>query len=131
MIYMLKHSRKAKSNAALILKIDIQSLTVIKDQFFDDAALADIAEELPDSTPRFLVVSYEMKHRDGRISYPLVGIYYNPTGSSTNNRMLYASTSSHLFQKADITGKVFDVTDPEELTDEWMIQKLEASLTRP
>ncbi|OAJ36513.1 hypothetical protein BDEG_20678 [Batrachochytrium dendrobatidis JEL423] len=69
---MLKHSRKAKSNAALILKIDIQSLTVIKDQFFDDAALADIAEELPDSTPRFLVVSYEMKHRDGRISYPLV-----------------------------------------------------------
>ncbi|KAK5671404.1 hypothetical protein QVD99_002117 [Batrachochytrium dendrobatidis] len=70
--------RKAKSNAALILKIDIQSLTVIKDQFFDDAALADIAEELPDSTPRFLVVSYEMKHRDGRISYPLVGRLLDP-----------------------------------------------------
>eukprot|EP00842_Homolaphlyctis_polyrhiza_P004377 jgi/Hompol1/4940/HPOL_000460-RA len=87
------------------------------------ARAAEIAEELPESTPRFIVISYEMKHRDGRVSYPL--------GSSTNNRMIYASTGSYLFQKAEITGKVFDLTDAEEFTDDWIIEKLEKSLTRP
>ncbi|KAH6561912.1 hypothetical protein BASA62_009532 [Batrachochytrium salamandrivorans] len=135
--------RKEKSNAALILKIDLATLTIVKDEFLDNTTLADVSEALPDSTPRFIVISYEMKHRDGRVSYPLVGktyafeiihrsrIYYNPVGSSTSNRMLYASSSSFLFQSADITGKVFDLADLEELSDDWMVQKLEASLTRP
>nr|KAJ3420796.1 hypothetical protein HK105_005252 [Polyrhizophydium stewartii] len=127
--------RKAKSNAALILKIDVPTLTVgegvVQDEYLDNTTLEEVQENLPDSTPRFIVLSYEMRHKDGRISYPLVGLYYNPDGSSTNNRMLYASTRSYLFQKAEISGKVFDLTDAEDLTDDWMVQKLEASLTRP
>ncbi|KAJ3052008.1 hypothetical protein HK097_006987 [Rhizophlyctis rosea] len=123
--------RKSKSNAAIILKIDVKDLKVVVEEILEDTTIEDVAEALPDSTPRYIVLSYELKHKDGRVSYPLVGIYYNPTGSSTANRMLYASTNSYLFQKADIAGKIFDLNDSEDLTDEWLTEKLEGSKTRP
>ncbi|KAJ3042256.1 hypothetical protein HDV00_007622 [Rhizophlyctis rosea] len=123
--------RKSKSNAALVIKIDTKDLRVVIDETLEDTTIEEVAETLPDSTPRYIVLSYELKHKDGRVSYPLVGIYYNPSGSSTSNRMLYASTTSFLFQKADIAGKIFDLTDSEDLTDEWLTEKLEGSKTRP
>ncbi|KAH6585842.1 hypothetical protein BASA50_002100 [Batrachochytrium salamandrivorans] len=125
--------RKEKSNAALILKIDLATLTIVKDEFLDNTTLADVSEALPDSTPRFIVISYEMKHRDGRVSYPLVGKTYafEIIYRSTTLRIPRRSLQLFLFQSADITGKVFDLADLEELSDDWMVQKLEASLTRP
>ncbi|KAJ3149531.1 DNA topoisomerase 1 [Geranomyces michiganensis] len=122
--------RKSKTTAALIFKIDVEALKVVLDEEVEGSA-EDVAASLPDTTPRFLVVSFELKHKDGRISYPLFGLYYNPGGSSTANRMLYASTKHYFYQQTDITGKIFDLEDSEELTDEWMTQQLEASKTRP
>jgi hypothetical protein len=60
----------------LLLKIDVNQLIIVVDEYFQDMTLEDLQAELPDSTPRFLVISYELKHKDGRISYPLCGIYY-------------------------------------------------------
>ena len=74
--------------------------------FNENTSIEEIAEELPTSSPRFLILSYELKHKDGRVSYPLVGIYYCPVGSSTNMRMLYASSTNMVFEQAQITGKV-------------------------
>ncbi|KAI8588850.1 hypothetical protein BDZ88DRAFT_175987 [Geranomyces variabilis] len=122
--------RKSKSTAALIFKIDVDALKVVFDEEIEGSAEL-IAASLPDTTPRFLVVSFELKHKDGRVSYPLFGLYYNPGGSSTANRMLYASTKHYFYQTTDITGKIFDLEDSEELTDEWMTLQLEASKTRP
>ncbi|KAJ1332732.1 hypothetical protein BSLG_008361 [Batrachochytrium salamandrivorans] len=112
-------NRKEKSNAALILKIDLATLTIVKDEFLDNTTLADVSEALPDSTPRFIVISYEMKHRDGRVSYPLVGKTYA-------FEIIYRSTTLRIPRRS-----VFDLADLEELSDDWMVQKLEASLTRP
>jgi hypothetical protein len=98
--------RKDKTNACLILKINTNELTVGVDQYLQDIKIEDLQEELPDSTPRYLIISYELKHKDGRISYPLCGVYYNPSNSSLNNKMLYASSSTVVFQEAGITGKV-------------------------
>jgi hypothetical protein len=60
----------------LILKIDPKELLVILDDYMENIEMTSISEELPETSPRFLVLSYELKHRDGRISYPLAGIYY-------------------------------------------------------
>jgi hypothetical protein len=120
-----------------MLKINTNELSVVLDQYLQDIKIEDLQEELPDSTPRYLIISYELKHKDGRISYPLCGVYYNPSNSSLNNKMLYASSSTVVFQEAGITGKViitheiFDLTDPEDLTEEWLVNMLEASKTRP
>ncbi|KAI8819231.1 uncharacterized protein EV422DRAFT_498240, partial [Fimicolochytrium jonesii] len=123
--------RKSKSNAAVIFKIDTAALRVVLDEQLDDVPIEDIAQALPDTTPRFLVVSSELRHGDGRISYPMFGLYYNPGGASTANRMLYASTKNYLYQECDVTGKIFDLTDSEELTEEWLNQQLIESKTRP
>ncbi len=91
----------------------------------------EIGDELPDNSPRFLLLSFEMNHRDGRVSYPLVGIYYNPSSASTSQKMLYASSCSAIFQKAQVVGKVFDLGESEGLTEAWLIEQIESSKTRP
>ncbi|TPX56996.1 hypothetical protein SpCBS45565_g08301 [Spizellomyces sp. 'palustris'] len=122
---------KSKTNAALILKIDVPQLKVVIDELLEDSSIEDISDALPDTTPRFLVMSFELRHKDGRVSYPLFGVYYNPAAASTANRMLYASTKNYLYQRTDISGKVFDLTDSEDLTEEWLVEQLESSKTRP
>ncbi|KAI9209758.1 uncharacterized protein BJ171DRAFT_484923 [Polychytrium aggregatum] len=122
--------RKSKSNAALVFRIDVKSLAVILDGLHENIKLEDLSEELPENTPRFMVLSYELKLEDDRVSYPLVGIFYCPEGSNDTNRMLYASTEAQLFQQASISGKVLELHDAEDLTDEWLTQLLIASKTR-
>ncbi|KAI9100426.1 hypothetical protein DFS34DRAFT_648346 [Phlyctochytrium arcticum] len=123
--------RKAKTNGVIILKVDIENLKVIVDEVIEDADIEALAEELPENSPRYLVLSFELKHKDGRISYPLFGVYYNPEGANTSNRMVYASTRNVLFQQTGISGKIFDLNNSEDLTPEWLTAQLEASKTRP
>lgn len=121
--------RKEKTNAALILKIDVQEMTVLVEEFKEEFTIKDLQEDLPESNPRYLVISYKLNHKDGRVSFPMAGIYYCPAGASTINKMTYASASNVVFQEAGI--KVFDLVDPEDFTDEWLVEKIEASKTRP
>ncbi|TPX34864.1 hypothetical protein SmJEL517_g02633 [Synchytrium microbalum] len=123
--------RKAKSNAALVLKIDPKQLMIVEDETHENVTIDDLASELPDTSPRYIVLSYENKHDDGRVSYPLVGLFYCPDGSSDQSRMLYASAKSYVFQKADISGKIYDLNEAEELTDSWLAERLKGSSTRP
>lgn len=67
-------------------------MNVVIDEEMADCSLEEVAAELPgiqrlssyaDSTefsPRYLVYSYCQKHADGRVSYPLVFIFYCPPG---------------------------------------------------
>lgn len=45
--------------------------------------------ELPENSPRFVVLSYELHHRDGRTSFPLVLVYWAPQTSSMELSTLY------------------------------------------
>ncbi|KAJ3344053.1 calpain 7 [Gonapodya sp. JEL0774] len=44
----------------------------------EETSLEDLADELPENTPRYIILSYKLTHKEGRVSYPLVFIYYNP-----------------------------------------------------
>lgn len=63
--------------------------------------------ELPDNSPRFLLLSYHLSHTDGRTSFPLVLVYWAPQTSSMELLTLYTSALSNLSVKADV-GKVID-----------------------
>ena len=39
-----------------------------------------MAAELPEFNPRYIAFSYCHTHDDGRVSYPLIFIYYCPSG---------------------------------------------------
>ena len=46
--------------------------------------------ELPENAPRFVLLSYEHKFKDGRVNYPLVLIDWVPAGAETGSLTLHA-----------------------------------------
>ncbi|KAG0317352.1 hypothetical protein BGZ97_005514 [Linnemannia gamsii] len=104
-------------------KIDKNKLLIVEDEDEDNLSVEDLAELLPENTPRYIVLSYELKHDDGRKSYPLVFLYYSPKGVKPELNMLYASAKTYFQNKVGL-GKVFDLQDAEGLTDDWLRAKL-------
>lgn len=47
--------------------------------------------ELPENAPRYIVLSYELKHEDGRTSFPLVLINWAPRSAEMGLLTLHAS----------------------------------------
>ncbi|KDR73682.1 hypothetical protein GALMADRAFT_251466 [Galerina marginata CBS 339.88] len=91
---------------------------------FDDISIEDLAEELPENSPRYVVLSYELKHKDGRTSFPLVLINWSPSSSETGMMTLHASALLNFQNTADVS-KVIEVRDgPEGLTKEVIDSKL-------
>ncbi|GBB94558.1 hypothetical protein RclHR1_02380017 [Rhizophagus clarus] len=118
-----RFSKSSKGNAAFVLKIDREKLLVVEDEQYDNISLEELIEELPENSPRYIVLSYELLHDDGRKSYPLILIYYSPVTTNPETNMLYASAKTYFQQKADLN-KVFDIRETETLTDEWLKSKL-------
>lgn len=80
---------------------------------FDDISIEDLAEELPENSPRYVVLSYELKHSDGRRSFPLVLINWAPTSSEIGMMTLHASALFDFQAAADVS-KVIEVRDGAE-----------------
>ncbi|KAG8709142.1 hypothetical protein FRC09_000843 [Ceratobasidium sp. 395] len=86
---------------------------------FDNISMEDLAEELPDASPRYVVLSYERKHDDGRTSFPLIMLNWTPAGSETGLMTLHASALI-AFQNA-----VIEIRDgPDGLTKNAIDSKL-------
>ncbi|KAL7749075.1 hypothetical protein RI367_005480 [Sorochytrium milnesiophthora] len=115
--------RKSKKNAALILKIDMDNLLIQLDELLEDIALDDLASELPDNVPRYIVLSYEHKHADGRVSYPLILLHYSPTSAKPEMSMAYASSRTDVV-KYSFAGKVFELRDAEDFSEKWLLERL-------
>lgn len=47
--------------------------------------------ELPENAPRYVVLSYELNHSDGRKSFPLVLVNWAPVSSEMSLLTLHAS----------------------------------------
>ncbi|RSH88114.1 uncharacterized protein EHS24_000641 [Apiotrichum porosum] len=105
-----------KGNAAISIKIVKSTLVMAVDEEFADLSIEEIAEELPENSPRYVLLSHELKHKDGRISAP--------SSSPTDLMTLHASSLSYFQQTAEVA-KVLEVRDGEEgLTQEAVDDKL-------
>jgi len=118
--------RKEKNNAAIIMKIDKDKRLIVLDEEIEDMSIEELQEELPASQPRFLVYSFCLDHDDGRKSYPLCFIFVSPQGCKTEQQMMYAGSKTTLVGDSGLT-KVFEVRSVEELTEEWLKEKLRFS----
>ncbi len=87
------------------MRINKDKFQVEQDQLLNECSVEELADELPDNQPRFVVFSYCHTHADGRISYPLLFFYYSPVTVKPETHMLYASAKTHVVQACDI-GKV-------------------------
>ncbi|KAI9142788.1 glia maturation factor, beta, isoform CRA_a [Paraphysoderma sedebokerense] len=106
------------------VKIDRNNLLISVDQELPKTTIDEIVEELPENIPRYVIISYEWTHNDGRKSYPLVFLYWSPLSTKPEQHMLYASAKLQLQQAVDLNSKVYEIRNPAELTEQWLIDRL-------
>lgn len=122
LVQKIKDFRFAKyesGNAAFVLSIDRKTLEIVEDEVHDNISLEDLVEELPENTPRFVILSYELKHDDGRVNFPLLFIYWSPSTAKAEVNMLYASAKTYLQDKISVN-RGFDIREADTLTDEYL-----------
>ncbi|KAF9532862.1 hypothetical protein CPB83DRAFT_846496, partial [Crepidotus variabilis] len=117
--------RRSHGSAAIVIKIVKASLVMeVAEQFDELGSIEELAEELPENSPRYVVLSYELEHKDGRKSYPLVLINWAPSSSETGMLTLHASALITFQNTADVS-KVVEIRDgPEGLTKDIIDTKL-------
>ncbi|RKF62748.1 Actin-depolymerizing factor gmf1 [Golovinomyces cichoracearum] len=76
--------------------------------------LEDIKEDLPDHSPRFVLISYPLTLPSGRMSVPYVLLYYLPDTCNSELRMLYAGAKELMRNTAEV-GKVIEIDCTDEL----------------
>ncbi|EKM82439.1 hypothetical protein AGABI1DRAFT_111061 [Agaricus bisporus var. burnettii JB137-S8] len=113
-----RFAKRSKGSAAIVIKINKAKLIMEEVEQFDNISIEELAEELPENSPRYVVISHELNHPDGRTSYPLVLLNWAPTSSETSLLTLHASALLDFQEIADVS-KVIEIRDgPELLTKE-------------
>jgi len=107
-----RFKRRNAGSAALVVKINKEKLIMEEVEQFDDISIGDLAKELPENSPRYVVLSYEVEHDDGRRSFPLALVNWIPT-SPTSQMTLHASSLND-FQILAGVSKVLEVRDGAE-----------------
>ncbi|KAJ6525634.1 hypothetical protein B0H19DRAFT_1198081 [Mycena capillaripes] len=119
-----RFARRNEGSAALIIKINKAKLIMEEVEQFDSISIEDLAEELPENSPRYVLLSYQLDHNDGRKSFPLVLINWAPTSSEIGMLTLHASALLDFQSTADVS-KVIEMREgPEGLTKEAVDAKL-------
>ncbi|KAH7731391.1 Protein Y50D7A.10 [Aphelenchoides avenae] len=117
--FRFKHSVHTN---ALILKVNRETKRLELESALEDCEVDEIRDELPAQQPRFVVVSYELKHADGRSSYPLALLFYSPPGCSPELQMIYAGSRNVVANECELTKSV-EVRDIEDITKELLDEK--------
>lgn len=79
--------------------------------------LEDIAEDLPDNSPRFILLSYPFTKADGRLAVPYVLVSYMPSTCNSTSKMLYAAAKELMRNTAEV-GSLLEIKSQEELVEE-------------
>ncbi|GAW12012.1 hypothetical protein ANO14919_013670 [Xylariales sp. No.14919] len=79
-------------------------------------SLDEVAEDLPDNSPRYILLSYPLTLPDGRLSVPYVLLYYLPTTCNAESRMMYAGAKELMRNKSEV-GKVVDIESADDLAE--------------
>lgn len=105
---------RAKDPQAVIYQIDKKTLEIAQsdDEVYNN--LQDIADELPDNSPRFVLLSYPLTLASGRLSVPYVMIYYLPTTCNSEMKMLYASAKELVRNTAEVN-RIIEISDAEDI----------------
>ncbi|GAB0141594.1 hypothetical protein EsHS_00002181 [Epichloe bromicola] len=121
---------RAKDPQAVIYMIDKNTHEIRQAlDDYDEArvykSLEEVGEDLPDHSPRFVLLSYPLTtlifrsgiyKSDGRLSVPYVLLYYLPITCNAEMRMLYAG-AKELMRSTSEAGSVIDVESVDDLED--------------
>ncbi|KAJ3986131.1 hypothetical protein F5890DRAFT_1505946 [Lentinula detonsa] len=113
-----RFARRNEGSAAIVIKINKQKLIMEEVEQFDNISIEELAEELPENSPRYVVLSHALVHPDGRTSFPLVLINWAPTTSEIGLLTLHASALLDFQTTVDVS-KIIEIREgPESLTSD-------------
>ena len=76
--------------------------------------MQDLSDDLPDNSPRFVLLSYPLTLASGRLSVPYVMLAYLPATCNQETRMLYAG-AKELMRNQSEAGRIIEIADAEEV----------------
>ncbi|KAF1348947.1 hypothetical protein BDV97DRAFT_269746, partial [Delphinella strobiligena] len=93
---------RAKDPQAVIYQIDKKTLEISQadDEVYSD--LSQLGEELPDHSPRLILLSYPITMDSGRLSVPYVMLYYLPVTCNSELKMVYAGAKELMRNTAEV-----------------------------
>ncbi|KAI5309546.1 hypothetical protein KEM55_003002 [Ascosphaera atra] len=106
---------RAKGPQAKIYVIDRDTKEIRSDDTVY-TNMEDLADDLPDSTPRFVVLSYPLTLPSGRLSVPYVMLYWLPENCNPSQRMTYAS-AVELFRNTAEVNRVIEASGDDDVID--------------
>ncbi|KUJ16123.1 glia maturation factor beta [Mollisia scopiformis] len=114
--FRLGTSRASTPNAVIYL-IDKNTLEIKQDEEKTVyKSLEEIGDDLPDHSPRFVLLSYPLTLPSGRLSVPYVLLYYLPVTCNAELRMVYAGAKELMRNTAEV-GKVIEIDSAEDLEE--------------
>ncbi|GAD94094.1 glial maturation factor [Paecilomyces variotii No. 5] len=93
---------RAKDPQAIIYLIDTKSQEIRPEDGQVYSKMEDLADEIPDSSPRFILLSYPLTLASGRLTVPYVLLYYLPENCNPSQRMMYAGAVELMRNTAEV-----------------------------
>eukprot|EP00285_Hemiselmis_virescens_P004118 CAMPEP_0173409084 /NCGR_PEP_ID=MMETSP1356-20130122/71335_1 /TAXON_ID=77927 ORGANISM="Hemiselmis virescens, Strain PCC157" /NCGR_SAMPLE_ID=MMETSP1356 /ASSEMBLY_ACC=CAM_ASM_000847 /LENGTH=131 /DNA_ID=CAMNT_0014370497 /DNA_START=218 /DNA_END=610 /DNA_ORIENTATION=- len=111
----MKFRRSNPTAAALVLKMGADNESVEVDGEVREMSPEDLAEELSDSNPRWIIWILKIDRDDGRVQYPLIPLFFSPESCNDRSRMLYSSKTPNVASAFDL-GKIHQLRDLDDMT---------------
>ncbi|CDM30818.1 hypothetical protein DTO013E5_536 [Penicillium roqueforti] len=105
---------RAKDAQAIIYMIDTKTQEIRPQDNEVYSKMEDLADDLPESSPRFILLSHPMTTRDGRPSVPYVLLYWLPENCNPMQRMSYANAVELMRSSAQVN-RVIEVEADEDI----------------
>ncbi|GLA60357.1 hypothetical protein AtubIFM55763_005288 [Aspergillus tubingensis] len=105
---------RAKDPQAIIYIIDNKTQEIRPEDGEVYSKMEDVADELPESSPRFILLSYPLTLTSGRPSVPYVMLYYLPENCNPNQRMMYAGAVELMRNTAEVN-RVIEVYEEDDI----------------
>ncbi|GMM54004.1 Aim7 protein [Maudiozyma humilis] len=121
---------RAEAIKGLSIKIDPKTYEIIvpedeQEELDDMTELSELAEIMPDNSPRFLLLAYPMTNKDGIKQTPLVLLYWKPsTVVSQEWKMMYAGALEMVrnecgtYKLVEVSSGLEDDSDVDELIEQ-------------
>jgi hypothetical protein len=92
-----------KSILTVVVKIaDKHEIVVDESDTLPITDMTRLLDDLSETTPRYILLSYPLVLEDGRKTTPFVMIYYRPKTATQESRMIYAGATELVRNEAGV-----------------------------
>ncbi|EMC91566.1 hypothetical protein BAUCODRAFT_297886 [Baudoinia panamericana UAMH 10762] len=107
---------RAKDPQAVIYLIDKTTMEIKQTDTEVYKSMTELSDELPDNSPRYVLLSYPLTMASGRLSVPYVMINYLPPTCSQEMRMLYAGAKELLRNQSEVS-RIIEIDSADDLEE--------------